>query len=97
MSWNGFARNLTKKLINAFTPHNDNNNTEHSDTTETATPDNLPKIWLRLPFIGKYGNTLTKRFKNKIRRLLKGPCKFIFALENHPIQLFPLLQRQNAE
>ncbi len=77
MSWNGFARNLTKKLIKAFTPHHDNNNTEHSGTTETATPDNLPKIWLQLPFIGKYGNTLTKRFKNKIRRLLKGPCKFI--------------------
>ena len=77
MSWNGFARNLTKKLINAFTPHHDNNNTEHSGTTETATPANIPKIWLRLPFIGKYGNTLTKRFKNKIRRLLKGPCKFI--------------------
>ncbi len=77
MSWNGFARNLTKKLTNAFMPHHDNNNTEHYGTTETATSDNLPKIWLRLPFIGEYCNTVTKRFKNKIRHLLKGSCKFI--------------------
>ena len=60
MSWNGFARNLTKKLINAFTLHHDNNNTEYSGTTERSV-----QIYL--------------------------------ALENHPIQLFPLLQRQNAE
>ncbi len=47
------------------------------DLTERATPDNLPKIWIRLPFIGRYGNILTKKFINKTRRLLKSPCKFI--------------------
>ncbi len=78
MSWNGFSRNLTKKLINAFTPNPEgSNNIPHGDLTERATPDNLPKIWIRLPFIGRYGNILTKKFVNKTRRLLKSPCKFI--------------------
>jgi hypothetical protein len=42
--WNGFSRNLTKKLINAFTPNPEsNNNIPHVDLTERATPDDLPK------------------------------------------------------
>ena len=32
---------------------------------------------MRLPFIGKHGNILTKKFTKKTRRLLKGPCKFV--------------------
>ena len=31
----------------------------------------------KTPFIGRYGNILTKKFINKTRRLLKSPCKFI--------------------
>jgi hypothetical protein len=53
------------------------NDIPHVDLTERATPDDLPKIWIRLPFIGRYGNILTKKFINKTRRLLKSPCKFI--------------------
>jgi hypothetical protein len=80
LSLNGFSRNLTKKLINAFTPNPErSNNIPHVDLTERATPDNLPKIWIRLPFIGKYGNILTKKFINKTRHLLKSPCKFILS------------------
>jgi hypothetical protein len=57
-------------LINAFTPNpKRSNNIPHVDLKERATPDNLPKIWVRLPFIGKYGNILTKRFINKTRRV----------------------------
>ena len=70
MSWNGFSRNLTNKLINAFTPNPEsNNNIPHVDITERATPDDLPKIWIRLQFIGKYDNILTKKFINKTCRL----------------------------
>ena len=44
----------------------------------TAFPlNNLPTIWMRLPFIGKHGNILTKKITKKTRRLLKGPCKFV--------------------
>jgi hypothetical protein len=78
MSWNGFSHNLANKLIKFFTPRTEtHNNTTHVDQADSTTPDNLPKIWIRLPFIGNYGNTLTKKFMSKTRRLLNSSCKFI--------------------
>ena len=82
MSWNGFSRNLTKKLINVFTAraeiNNDTTQTDlNADRSDNIPPEKLPTIWMRLPFIGKHGNILTKKFIKKTRRLLKGPCKFI--------------------
>jgi hypothetical protein len=68
MSRNGFSHNLANKLIKSFTPRTvTHNNTTHVDQADSTTPDNLP-------FIGNYGNTLTKKFMSKTRRLLK---KFI--------------------
>ena len=61
MSWNGFSRNMATKLINEFIPKHTNSNVQ-----ELPSSHNLPKIWIRLPFIGKYGNTLTRRFINKL-------------------------------
>ena len=49
-----------------------NNNAQESPSSQ-----NPSKIWISLPYIGKYGNTIAKRFINKTRRLPKGPCKFI--------------------
>jgi hypothetical protein len=84
MSWNGFSRNMAKKLINAFTPCHTSNNMQDSDTDESTSPQSLPKIWLRLPFIGRYVNT----FINKTRRLLKGPCKFILLWKTTQVNCF---------
>jgi hypothetical protein len=62
-------------------------------TDESATPQSLPKIWLRLTFIGKYGNSLTKKFINKAERSMH---EVYSAVENHPSQLFSVMQRQNT-
>ena len=60
---------------------NYNNNTTQTDLdtdrTDNIPPEKLPTIWMRLSFIGKHRNILTKKFIKKTRRLLKGPCKFI--------------------
>ena len=59
-----------------------NNNTTHADAghADSIPTKQLPTIWMRLPFIGKHGNILTKKFTKKTRRLLKGPCKFVINL-----------------
>ena len=44
MSWNGFSRNMAKKLINAFTPCHTSKNMQDSDTDESTSPQSLPKI-----------------------------------------------------
>ena len=36
-----------------------------------------PKIWLRLPYIGKRGITLLQKFKKNLLRLIKRPCRLI--------------------
>ena len=70
MSWNGFSHNLTKKLINVFTArteiNNDTTQTDpNADRSDNIPPEKLPTIWMRLPFIGKHGNILTKKFIKK--------------------------------
>ena len=97
MSWNGFSRNLTKKLIDVFTAraeiNNDNTQTDlNADRSDNIPPEKLPTIWMRLPFIGKHGNILTKKFIKKTRRLLKGPCKLILLL----LSLIPTNYQKNG-
>ena len=51
MSWNGFSRNLTKKLINVFTAHveinNDTTQTDlKADRSDNILPEKLPTIWM---------------------------------------------------
>ena len=59
MSWNGFPRKLTQKLINQFKPN------------KTA------NIWLQLPYLGKFGERLTRSLIRKITPLLILKSRFI--------------------
>ena len=77
MSWNGFPKTLFKKLVKQFSPKPNYNNTTQDQTITNEGVNRLPKIWIRLPYIGKRGNVLIRNFKNKTSRLLKGPCKII--------------------
>ena len=78
MSWNGFPKTLANKLIQKFTRKADqafmssNINNHIEDQTEQVC-----KVYVRLPYIGKRGTDLMHKFKLKISRILKQPCKFI--------------------
>ncbi len=78
MSWNGFPRRLTSKLINQFNPSTSvcNDVDNEATITETNTIDDT-KIWLQLPYLGKFGNRLTRSFIRKITPLLTLKCRFI--------------------
>ena len=75
MSWNGFSQKLTRKLLTLFklSTHNPCNNVTDNSIIEPS----AIKIWIYLPFLGKYGTKLTNSFIRKISPLLKFPCKFI--------------------
>ena len=81
MSWNGFPKRLANKLIQKFTPRADQiyNNSKNNHQDQTV---QFRKIFLRLPYIGKRGTDLIHRFKLKVSRLLKEPCKFIIYWDN---------------
>jgi hypothetical protein len=74
MSWNGFPRKLSRKLLTSFKPSSPNPNNSNNVVID---PTTTTKIWIHLPFLGKYGTKLTNNFIRKISPLLKSPCKFI--------------------
>jgi hypothetical protein len=69
MSWNGFPlaiRNLLiSKLKNKFSTDRPRNN--FFDENDTR-----PKVWVRVPYLGKQGETLIKNCIKKIQRCLTG-------------------------
>ena len=75
MLWNGFSRKLTKELLTLLktSTHNPCNTVTNNSIIEPSTI----KIWIHLPFLGKYGTKLTNSFIRKKSPLLKSPCKFI--------------------
>ena len=73
MSWNGFPRKITRKLLTLFKPSSTDSQCIDDSTTNSVTI----KIWIHLPFLGKYRTKLTNRFFRKISPLLTSPCKFI--------------------
>ena len=73
MPWNGFSEKLSLQLIKNFAPKQ---YTQNNVSFEEQN-DNLPKIWISLPFIGKHGTNLIRKFKRKVLPLLKIQCKFI--------------------
>ena len=54
-SWNGFSKKLSLHLIQDFALKQ--LYTQNNASTKELN-DNLPKIWIRLPFIGKRGSNL---------------------------------------
>ena len=77
MSWNGFPRKLTPKLINQFKPSPPVSNDNDNEATMTET-NNIPNIWLQLPYLGKCGERLTRSLIRKITPLfiLKVPIHY---------------------
>ena len=74
-SWNSFPHKLSTKLIEQFKPRSDHNKINYDDLDNST--NNIPKIWIHLPCLGKYiyGTRLTQSFINRITLLLK--CTFV--------------------
>jgi hypothetical protein len=94
MSWNGFPRAirnlLISKLKNKFS-------TDRPRTNFFDENDTRPKVWVRVPYLGKQGETLVKNCIKKIQRCLTVPVNFIVIYDNKKFFLFSFQQRQNSE
>ena len=70
--------------------------TKYSDSSTSVTVnedtvDNLPKIWIRIPYLGSRGHFLVKSCVNRVQRFLSKPVKnlsLLMTLKNFHI-LFP--------
>ena len=75
MSWNGYPKCIQNFLTEKL-------KTKYFDWTISAavnqdTDDNLPKIWIRIPYLGSRGDFLLKSCLNKVQKFLFKPVKFI--------------------
>ena len=74
-SWNGYPKNIENFLMKK-------RKTKYSDSSTSVTVnegivDNLPKIWIRIPYLGSHGDSLLKSCLNKVQIFLSKPVKFI--------------------
>ena len=67
LSWNGYPRFLANRLIKQFTPKYGPSN--------CPSDQDIPKIFVSLPYIGEQGENLAKRFVAKLRHLINKPVK----------------------
>ena len=83
MSWNGFPTKVRLFLIKRLKTKlcNDNNTTLHENNDDSA-----PKIWLKLPYLGRQGEFLVK---NLIRKMcLKIYVKIIVVYQTKKTSFF---------
>ena len=67
LSWNGYSKFLAYRLIKQFTPK--------FGPPNPPTQQDLPKIFISLPYIGQQGENLTKRLVSKLKCLIDQPFK----------------------
>ena len=86
MSWNGYPKCIQNFLTEKL-------KTKYFDRTISVavnqdTYDNLPKIWICIPYLGCRGDFLLKSCLNKVQRFLFKPGKFIAIHDTKKLSYF---------
>ena len=84
MSWNGFPLKIRNFLIHKLK----NKVTSNINSSEQNVDSDLPKIYLRIPYLGKQGENLVSNVICKIHRSLKIPIKPIVIYQTKKTSFF---------
>ena len=84
MSWNGFPKNARKSLISKLKHKHNSNQANVNNISDSP----LPKIWFRLPYLGKEGEFLVRNCIKKLRKCLKVEVNFIIIYQTKKISFF---------
>ena len=100
MAWNGFTAQIRSSIIRKLklrfldVPKQANDN--------DAFEDIRPKIWIRIPYLGRKGKFFVKKLVKKLQQNLTEPVKFVVLYQTQKISYFlpkkdkvPDLQRTN--
>ena len=71
MSWNGYSKSIQNFSMKKIKTKYSDSST--SVTVNEDTVDNLPTIWIRIPYLGSRGDFLLKSCLNKVQRFLSKP------------------------
>ena len=80
-AWNGFPKYVTNVIINRL---NRNNNNRDAPPNQD---ENIPTLWLTLPYTGDKGVNLAKFCLRKIRRYLK-PVKIVVRYKDRKLSFY---------
>ena len=86
MAWNGFTAQIRSSIIRKLklrfldVPKQANDN--------DAFEDIRPKIWIRIPYLGRKGEFLVKKLVKKLQRNLTEPVKFVVLYQTKKISYF---------
>ena len=84
MSWNGYPIGIRNFLINKLKLK------YKSSPSKTIAPSDadLPRVWVRLSYLGKCGESLVKSCVSKIRRYVQNAIKFIIVYDTKKVSYF---------
>ena len=101
MFWNGYPKSIQNFLMKKLKTKYSDSST--SVTVNEDTVDNLPKIWIRIPYLVSRGDFVSKLCLNKIQRFRSKPVKFITIYDTKKLSYFvsnkdklPPLSRSNV-
>lgn len=112
MAWNGFPANIRSatlrklkskyKITRPATDSIEYSEILSNNQTDHISDENIPKIWVRIPFLGKQGEYLVKKLIRKMQRNLTKKVKFVVIYQTKKISYFlskkdkiPDLERSN--
>ena len=87
MSWIGFPYHIRNSILRRLRQKQSN---KISHANEDRDEDELPKVWIRITYLGRRGECLINSCLNKLKRCLFKPVKFIII---HKTKKFPILLR----
>ena len=83
MSWNGYPIYVCKSVLKR--PRERKKNlTERTSILE----EEIPKIWLRVPYIGPIGEEIAKRCISKLHKYCKNDIKVVLLFDTKKVALF---------
>ena len=94
MACNGFSANVRTSIIRRLKSKYNVNSNEHNHTATEKTENDLiddirPKIWIRVPFLGKQSEFLVKKLLKKIQRInLTQAVKFVVIYDTKKVSYF---------
>ena len=94
MAWSGFPANFRCAILRKLkSKHNSNDSAPYSNTSSennsnNIADENISKIWVRIPFLGKQGEFLVKKLIRKLQRNLTKPVKFIVIYQTKKVSYF---------
>ena len=103
MTWNGFPANFRCSILRKLKSKQNSNdpapysNTSSENNSNNIADENISKIWVRIPFLGKQGEYLVKKLIRKLQRNLTKPVTFIVIYQTKKVSyVFSIQKGQNS-